>query len=40
MLIELRETCFCQFEFADIVKGIKNCDLAEKWIDFMLSVPY
>jgi thiamine transport system substrate-binding protein len=34
------QTCFRQIEFAGILKGSKNRDLAEKWIDFMLSVPY
>jgi thiamine transport system substrate-binding protein len=33
-------TCFRQIEFAGILKGTKNRDLAEKWLDFMLSVPY
>ncbi len=34
------QTCFRQIEFAGILKGTKNRDLAEKWIDFMLGVPY
>ena len=34
------KTCFRQIEMAGILKGSKNRDLAEKWIDFMLSVPY
>ncbi len=34
------QTCFRQIEFAGIVKGTKNRDLAQKWIDFMLSLPY
>jgi thiamine transport system substrate-binding protein len=29
--------CFRQIEFAGILQGTKNRDLAEKWIDFMLS---
>ncbi len=33
-------TCFRQIEFAGILKGTQNRDLAEKWIDFMLSVRY
>jgi thiamine transport system substrate-binding protein len=33
-------TCFRQIEFAGILKGTKNRDLAEKWIDFMLSVDF
>lgn len=31
------ETCFRQVEFVGILKGTENLDLAEKWIDFMLS---
>jgi thiamine transport system substrate-binding protein len=34
------QTCFRQIEFAGIIKGTKNRDLAEKWIDFMLNLPY
>ncbi len=34
------KTCFRQIEFAGILKGTPNRDLAEKWIDFMLSLPY
>jgi thiamine transport system substrate-binding protein len=30
-------SCFRQVEFAGILKGTKQRDLAEKWIDFMLS---
>jgi thiamine transport system substrate-binding protein len=30
-------TCFRQIEFVGILKGAHNRDLAEKWIDFMLS---
>ena len=33
-------TCFRQIEFGGILKGTQNLDLAEKWIDFMLSVRY
>jgi thiamine transport system substrate-binding protein len=33
-------TCFRQIEFAGILKGGENRDLAEKWIDFMLSIPF
>ena len=29
--------CFRQIEFVGILKGTKNLDLAEKWVDFMLS---
>ncbi|HLF27467.1 MAG TPA: thiamine ABC transporter substrate-binding protein [Anaerolineae bacterium] len=32
--------CFRQIEFAGILKGTQNRDLAEKWIDFMLSQTY
>jgi thiamine transport system substrate-binding protein len=34
------QTCFRQIEFAGVLLGAKQPDLAEKWIDFMLSVPY
>lgn len=30
-------TCFRQIEFIGILKGAKNPDLAQKWVDFMLS---
>jgi len=30
-------SCFRQIEFVGILKGTKNQDLAQKWIDFMLS---
>lgn len=30
-------TCFRQIEFVGILKGTQNRDLAEKWIDYMLS---
>jgi len=30
-------SCFRQIEFVGILKGTRNRDLAEKWIDFMLS---
>ena len=30
-------TCFRQIEFVGILKGTKNRDLAEQWVDFMLS---
>lgn len=32
--------CFRQIEFAGILKGTQNRDLAEKWIDFMLSTAF
>jgi thiamine transport system substrate-binding protein len=34
------QSCFRQVEFAGILKGTKNRDLAEKWIDFMLSTTF
>lgn len=34
------QTCFRQIEFAGILKGTQQRDLAEKWLNFMLSVPY
>jgi thiamine transport system substrate-binding protein len=30
-------SCFRQIEFVGILKGTENRDLAEKWVDFMLS---
>ena len=33
-------TCFRQVEFAGILKGTQNRELAEAFIDFMLSVPF
>jgi thiamine transport system substrate-binding protein len=30
-------TCFRQIEFVGILKGTQNRELAEKWVDFMLS---
>jgi thiamine transport system substrate-binding protein len=32
--------CFRQIEFVGILKGTENRDLAEKWIDFMLSTSF
>lgn len=34
------ETCFRQIEFVGILKGAHNRDLAEKWVDFMLSTTF
>jgi len=34
------DTCFRQIEFVGILKGAKNHDLAEKWVDFMLSTRF
>lgn len=31
------QSCFRQVEFVGILKGTKNRDLAEKWVDFMLA---
>jgi thiamine transport system substrate-binding protein len=33
-------SCFRQIEFVGILRGTKNQDLAEKWIDFMLSTTF
>ncbi len=33
-------TCFRQIEFVGILKGTKNRDLAEKFVDFMLDVQF
>jgi thiamine transport system substrate-binding protein len=33
-------SCFRQIEFVGILKGTQNRDLAEKWIDFMLSTTF
>lgn len=32
--------CFQQIEFVGILKGTKNLDLAQKWVDFMLSTAF
>ncbi|MEW6716084.1 MAG: thiamine ABC transporter substrate-binding protein [Chloroflexota bacterium] len=34
------DTCFRQIEFVGILKGTPNRDLAEKWVDFMLSTTF
>jgi thiamine transport system substrate-binding protein len=34
------DSCFRQIEFVGILKGTKNRDLAEKWVDFMLSTTF
>lgn len=31
------DSCFMQIEFVGILEGTKNLDLAQKWVDFMLS---
>jgi thiamine transport system substrate-binding protein len=33
-------TCFRQIEFAGILKGTPDRELAEEWINFMLSIPF
>jgi thiamine transport system substrate-binding protein len=33
-------SCFRQIEFAGVLKGTENRDLAEKWIDFMLDTTF
>jgi thiamine transport system substrate-binding protein len=33
-------SCFRQIEFVGILRGSKNIDLAEKWVDFMLSTTF
>lgn len=33
-------TCFRQIEFVGILQGTKNRELAEKWVDFMLSTDF
>jgi thiamine transport system substrate-binding protein len=33
-------SCFRQIEFVGILKGTKNRDLAEAWVDFMLSTQF
>jgi len=33
-------TCFRQIEFAGILKGTKNLEAAQKFVDFMLSQPF
>jgi thiamine transport system substrate-binding protein len=35
-----RDSCFRQIEFVGILKGTENRNLAEKWIDFMLSTTF
>jgi thiamine transport system substrate-binding protein len=34
------KTCFRQIEFVGILKGAHNRDLAEKWVDYMLSTRF
>lgn len=35
-----RMSCFRQIEFVGILKGTENRELAEKWVDFMLSTAF
>jgi len=35
-----KNACFRQVEFAGILKGTRNRDLAEKWVDYMLGVTF
>jgi thiamine transport system substrate-binding protein len=35
-----RGSCYRQIEFVGILKGTENRDLAEKWVDFMLSTTF
>lgn len=39
-LINSPGTCFRQVEFVGILAGTKNRDIAEKFVDFMLDVPF
>jgi thiamine transport system substrate-binding protein len=34
------DTCFRQIEFVGILNGTDKRELAEKWVDFMLSVEF
>jgi thiamine transport system substrate-binding protein len=34
------KSCFRQVEFVGILKGTKNRDLAEKWVDYMLDLTF
>jgi thiamine transport system substrate-binding protein len=39
-IITSDDSCFRQIEFIGILRGTKNRDLAEKWIDYMLSTNF
>lgn len=39
-VITADRSCFRQIEFVGILKGTQNRDLAEKWVDFMLSTAF
>ena len=39
-VITAGKSCFRQIEFVGILKGTKNRDLAEKWVDYMLDVTF
>ncbi len=34
------DTCFRQIEFVGILQGSQNIELAQTWVDYMLSVPF
>jgi len=34
------QSCFRQIEFVGLLSGTKNSDLAQKWVDFMLSTTF
>jgi thiamine transport system substrate-binding protein len=34
------DMCFRQIEFVGILRGTQQRELAEAWVDFMLSVPF
>ena len=38
--ITAEDTCFRQIEFVGILRGTQQRDLAERWVDFMLSVTF
>jgi len=35
-----KDACFRQIEFAGILKGARNRDLAERWMDYMISLRF
>lgn len=39
-VITANESCFRQIEFVGILKGTSHKELAEKWVDFMLSTKF
>ena len=40
LVLSAPETCYRQIEFVGILNGTENRELAEKWIDFMLSTDF